>query len=348
MKRVLQIVFFVVCLLCCSLSLKAQRPCTDTLVRVRDSICEGSQYVFNGRTLTRSGIYYDTLTRVGADCDSIVILRLAVLEYPYAEPGSKAHCVEPAGHNVIVYDDGRGMYFHWTSVPMDSSLLGQEHLSDIYVMPTEPTVYEVYVDYRETPQCPSRGRIKLNPVQPVLAQMYVYPDQLSYNQLEVEVEDFSIGNSGQQYDFWNGRKWYLNGVLQGSQKKHTSFAVKPWMEGDSVEVKMVAFSSTCVDSAIKVVPFRRVALYFPNVFTPGLEQNNTFRPIVDGLLQYELWIYDRRGALVFHTTDSNHSWDGTSGGHPCPAATYVYKCRYRDIETPAGFQTLSGTITLLR
>lgn len=348
MKRILHMAVFVVCSFCFVLPLKAQRPCNDTVVRIFDSVCEGMQYDFNGRILTRGGFYYDTMPRVGTDCDSVIILRLAVLEYPFSQPGARVHCEDPAGHNVVVFDDGSGMYYRWTSTPFDSSLIGQEHLSNIYVTPTEPTTYEVYMDYRETPQCPSTGSIQLNPVRPVVAHMYVSPDFLSYDQMDLEVEDFSTGNRGMQYGFWCGRKWYLNGVLQSTADAHTLLSVKPWMEGDSVVVRMVAFSYSCVDSAKKVVPFRRVALYFPNVFTPGIEPNGTFQPIVQGLLQYELWIYDRRGVLVFHTTDPNHPWDGTYHGRPCPAATYIYKCRYRDLETPAGFQNLSGTVTLLR
>lgn len=348
MKRILYIAVFVVCPFVFASTVWAQTPCTDTLVRLCDSVCEGMQYNFNGRTLTRSGLYFDTLPRVGTDCDSVVVLRLEVLEYPYAEPGSKVRCGAPSGYDIAVFDDGSGMYFHWTSTPADSSLAGQEHLSSIHVAPSEPTVYSVYVDYRKAPQCPSTGSIELNPVLPVTAQMRVAPNSLTYGQLELEVDDFSIGNRGLQYGVWCGRKWYLNDVLQSCADAHAVFPVKPWMEGDSVVVKMVAFSPTCADSVTRVVPFCRVALYFPNVFTPGLPPNDTFRPVVQGLLQYELWIYDRYGAQVFHTSDAGCSWDGTSRGIPCPPATYVYKCRYRNTDIPAGFQAVSGTVTLLR
>ena len=347
MKRILCVAVFVVCSFCSGIPLWAQSPCSDTLVRVNDSVCEGMQYDFNGRILTSSGYYYDTLPRVGTECDSVVILQLSVLEYPFATPGSRIQCVPPAGYKFMVYDDGNGMFFHWTSTPMDSSLIGQEHLSNIFVTPKVPTVYEVDVDYRVTPQCPSSGRIELKPVKTVVAQMYVSPDHLSYDHLELEVEDYSISYRGMDNDFWCGRNWYLNDVKQQSADVHTVFPIKPWMEGDSVVVKMVAFTADCADSAIKVVPFRRVALYMPNAFTPGVEPNATFQPIVQGILQYELWIYDRRGTLVYHTTDQS-PWDGTHNGRPCPAATYVYKCRYKDIDTPAGFQTLSGTLTLIR
>ncbi len=343
----------VVCSFCLGFSLRAQTPCNDTLVRVFDSVCEGMEYDFNGRILTRGGFYYDTLPRASGDCDSVVILRLAVLEYPFAEPGSRVWCGDSARHEVAVFDDGSGMYYRWTSTPVDSSLVGQEHRSRIFVSPQEPTAYEVYIDYREVPQCPSTGRIELFPVEPVVAQMYVSPDYLSYDRMELVVEDYSNVVQGYHYGGWGGRKWYLNGVAQDNQGARVTFPVPAWMEGDSVEVKMVAYSPTCRDSAVVAVPFRRVALFFPNVFLPGSGDGGDaefFRPVLQGVLpnDYDLWIYDRRGALVFHTSHPDEGWDGTCQGRPCPSATYVYKCRYRELENPAGFQTLAGTVTLVR
>ena len=327
--------------------LMAQRPCNDTLCRVFDSVCEGMQYDFNGRILTRSGFYYDTLKRAGGVCDSVIILRLEVLEYPFSIPGSQVRCDNPFGYHVAVPDGGGSMFVRWSSMPEDSTLAGQERQSAVFVSPAVPTVYEVHVDYREAEQCPSTGRIELRPVEPVVAQMLVSPDCLSYDNMEIFVKDFSIGTRGYHHSGQSGRNWFLNGIRQGDQSNQTAFPVKPWMEGDSVVVKMVAYTPTCVDSVSKVVPFRRVGLYFPNVFFPGQEANGHFSPVVHGVTEYELWVYDRRGGLVFHS-DAHVPWDGTHNGSPCPAATYVYKCRYRDIETPAGFQNLAGTVTLVR
>ena len=56
------------------LQLIVNESTTTTLYR---SICEGSQYTFNGQALTTSGEYRDTL-RNAAGCDSIVILHLNV------------------------------------------------------------------------------------------------------------------------------------------------------------------------------------------------------------------------------------------------------------------------------
>ena len=347
MRHMLHTIVLVAIVLALPTHLCGQRPCADTLVRIYDTTCEGQQYHFNGRVLTYGGLYYDTLPRAAGGCDSVVILHLAMLEYPFALPGSQVQCTQPYGYHINVLAGGSSMYYRWNATPPDSTLVGQEHSPLIFVSPAVPTTYDIYVDYRPEPQCPSTGRIELNPVQPVVAQMYVSPDYLSYDHLELNVEDYSIGQRGTLYGGWNGRKWYLNGQLQDLTWSRATFPINPSMQGDSVEVKMVAFTSTCSDHVVKVVPFRRVALYFPNVFTPGREPGHLFQPILQGLLQYELWIYNRQGTLVFHTAQQA-PWDGTYHGSPCPPGTYVYKCRYSDLEDPGGYQNLAGTVTLLR
>ena len=78
----------------------------------------------------------------------------------------------------------------------------------------------------------------------------------------------------------------------------------------------------------------------------SLSKNNTFGPIGSNVTDYELWIFDRRGCLVFHSTDFNEVWDGTSNGIACRQETYAYTCRYT---TPTNDKlTMTGTVTLVR
>lgn len=52
--------------------------CTTTTFSYNDTICQGSNYTFNGQNLTTTGIYKDTLVNSGG-CDSIITLNLEVL-----------------------------------------------------------------------------------------------------------------------------------------------------------------------------------------------------------------------------------------------------------------------------
>ena len=69
----------VFCMLC-GLSGRGQNPCHDTLVHVYDTTCDGETYDFNGRILTYSGLFFDTLPRVLNECDSIIIMHLTILD----------------------------------------------------------------------------------------------------------------------------------------------------------------------------------------------------------------------------------------------------------------------------
>ena len=323
----------------------AQRPCRDTLVYQYDSICEGETYDFNGRVLDYGGLFFDTLQRAGGDCDIIIILRLSELMVPDAGFYPYRRCKGNIGYDL--YSSGMGSYFRWSSDPVDTALTSQQHSSWVHVNPQVPTTYYLYVDYSITPQCPDSSSKLIYPISPIDVGMHVTPDELTLDHMEFTVEDFSTGTREYHLDGWGGRHWYINGVDQNVNHECVTFTAEPWWP-DTVVVMMQPFTPTCIDTVIKKIPFKKIALYIPNIFTPGLEGNAQFVPIVMGVIEFEMWIFDRHGTLVFHTQSADTPWDGTYEGSPCSSGSYVYRCRYRDIYTPDGYQSLVGTVTLLR
>ena len=117
---------------------------------------------------------------------------------------------------------------------------------------------------------------------------------------------------------------------------------------DSLAISLAVKGMHCADTDTVDIQILRTGIYFPNIFTPSRETNNVFKGIASGVRNFELWIYDRRGALVFHTTDFDEGWDGTADGRPCRQESYVYHCRYSDEEVPDGYQTITGTVSLIR
>ena len=323
----------------------AQQPCRDTLVYRYDSICEGETYDFNGRILDYSGLFFDTIQRVGSDCDSIIILRLTELLIPNSGLYPYRRCEGNVGYDI--YSSGMGSYFRWSSSPVDTSLASQQHNAWVHVNPQQPTTYYLYVDYSSTPKCPDSSSKLIYPISPVSAGMRLTPDELTLDHMEFTVEDYSTGTREYHWDGWGGRHWYINGVHQNVNGECVTFSAEPWWP-DTVEVMMEAFTPTCLDTVIKKIPFKKIALYFPNVFTPGRESNAVFAPVLLGVIEFEMWVFDRYGALLFHTLSADEPWDGTYEGKPCPAGSYVYRCRYRDIYTPEGYQSLVGTVTIMR
>jgi len=79
-----------------------------------------------------------------------------------------------------------------------------------------------------------------------------------------------------------------------------------------------------------------VTLYVSNAFTPnGDGINDVFMPLSSGtnFLNFEMWIYDRWGNLIYETNDLNSGWDGRANGGKDVAQqdTYVWKLKTQDI-----------------
>ncbi len=92
--------------------------------------------------------------------------------------------------------------------------------------------------------------------------------------------------------------------------------------------------------------------YYRNMFTPnGDGINDIFKPRLDSIdpVNFELWIFDRWGEIVFKTKDINKGWDGTTnhGKSSAKEDTYIWKIAFYD--KPNGEkQNRVGHINLIR
>jgi gliding motility-associated-like protein len=95
---------------------------------------------------------------------------------------------------------------------------------------------------------------------------------------------------------------------------------------------------------IKYVP----AIYVPNTFTPnGDGMNDTFMAQGMNFVEYEMWIFDRWGELLYFTNHLNKPWNGSRDnlGGVLKSDVYVYRIRVRDV---SGNETiLNGNINLI-
>lgn len=113
----------------------------------------------------------------------------------------------------------------------------------------------------------------------------------------------------------------------------------------------------CSDTTVQRITVISEAL-FPNAFTPNAtgpsdgrynpldNSNDVFFPFTDGVINYDLQIYNRWGELIFRSTDVKIGWDGYFNGKMCQQDTYVWKA---NMEFFDGRKLIrAGTITLLR
>ncbi|MCB9262200.1 MAG: gliding motility-associated C-terminal domain-containing protein [Flavobacteriales bacterium] len=119
--------------------------------------------------------------------------------------------------------------------------------------------------------------------------------------------------------------------------------------------------TVCEDSITKEINVANAAardVFIPNIFTPNGDKLNDFY-CIDGLLngcdKFEIWIYNRWGERVFHTTDMNECWDGKSSSSAAiyPGGTYFYiiqitEAEYSTISEEAKKKyKISGVVTLV-
>lgn len=83
-------------------------------------------------------------------------------------------------------------------------------------------------------------------------------------------------------------------------------------------------SSDSLHLSGRVIPLNRI---YPDSFTPNGDGNNDVWKPIKPVDEIELWIYNRWGECIYHTTESDHEWDGTYQGVKVPPGFYVYRLK---------------------
>jgi gliding motility-associated-like protein len=120
----------------------------------------------------------------------------------------------------------------------------------------------------------------------------------------------------------------------------------------------------CLDSASLVSAVRTQKsgqVLVPNAFSPssfggssvggggvptGDGKNDTFLPVMRGVTEFEMLVFNRWGELLFETKDATRGWDGSYNGKLCQQDVYMYKviARFENGETVVRV----GDINLIR
>ena len=271
-----------------------------------------------------------------AGTDSIIIYTLHVREPAYPQLNLDQNCDTD---RYFIVEVGGGYHYSWLTDPSTSGIDIIVEDSLYYVRPLHPSYYYIYADYTDEPSCPATDSIYLDTadLQFIVINFSISPEYPTS-------ETSSLTLTDQSHNILS-REWYVNGQL--CPETNSTIEVDLSLSDDTVEVCLIGYRRFCHLSLCKKVFVDRQSIYFPNAFTPDRESNNYFTAIGVGIAEFEMWVYDRRGALMFHTTDMQQGWDGTSGGIKCRQEVYAYTCRYR-IKHQFGYRTHTGTVLLLR
>lgn len=184
--------------------------------------------------------------------------------------------------------------------------------------------------------------IVINPVpEPII---YVTPTQY----VPVDMRFVSISDKGNYLSQKIERTWTIEGVVYENvsslthriQTESGEIPINLFVKnefGCSAETKSLLYISPPLD------------LYIPNAFSPdgvGPESNNTFKVNTEHVKDFNMVIYNKWGAVVFHTTDPTKGWDGTFLGAELPSDVFIYYIKV--VNQLGGTREFRGTVTLLR
>lgn len=125
--------------------------------------------------------------------------------------------------------------------------------------------------------------------------------------------------------------------------------------GSNLNVTLTATSSFgCTSSYTTTIPYKDPTIFYvPNTFTPdGDEFNQTWGPVFTRGFDphnFNLYIYDRWGELVWESHNASDQWDGTYGksGKKAAQGVYIWRINFKPKETDDKI-TVSGHINLLK
>ena len=333
---------------CLYLNKEEQYRYIDTIEGV---ICAGDTFVMGNRHFSSEG-EHNVVFKSVEGCDSVCQLSLSVRPWPVVDYEVNRVChgntyyylsgryqkadstwVEP-GSVAFVGEDS--LLYRWSTLSPGAPLPFLDDDGMVLFTPLWKTTYYATCQYMDSPACPVVDTIELDFLKELVADLEVSPQWLQYDQTNFTAFDRS---RNALY-----RRWLVDGVEQDDTSSVFYGTASP--ASDSVRVGIVAYNGSCTDTALRSIPILRYMLVFPNVFTPTRASNNRFGPIGSNVTDYEIWIYDRRGALVFQSNDVAETWDGTCGGKICKQEAYTYVCRYTN---PMNDRLeVTGTVTLLR
>ena len=182
----------------------------------------------------------------------------------------------------------------------------------------------------------------------------VYPHPLaafSYTPQPVDILNPWVQFINNSYDKYPIAYWYWNfgdGKDSLSNEKNPSHLYGD--TGTYCATLVVVDEHGCIDTAVNcLVVGPDFTLYIPNAFSPnGDGMNDVFEPKGSYIKNFEMYIFDRWGMELYHTTDIFKGWNGTTKGSNtiCQEDTYVYTINVTD--TRGNIHKYVGNVNLIK
>jgi gliding motility-associated-like protein len=169
------------------------------------------------------------------------------------------------------------------------------------------------------------------------------PSPASTLNSEVSFTDLSSGASGWMWDFGDSSDTAMSYL---SNPLHNYYNA-----GNYCIMQVVQNIYHCVDTSIRCIQVEpEFSFFIPNAFTPAASPgtNDGFGGKGTNISQYDLWIFDRWGNMIFHTSDLTEKWDGRANGGKDVAQQDVYIYQVELFDFRGYLHKYRGTVTLVR
>ncbi len=106
-----------------------------------------------------------------------------------------------------------------------------------------------------------------------------------------------------------------------------------------------------INDVIEVEEVCPMRLYVPNAFTPNDDNlNETFKPVAVNFIEYEIFIFNRWGELIYHSNTIENPWDGMYKGNLVQQDVYVWLINISGLNNDLKMEKkqVTGTVTLYR
>ena len=224
-----------------------------------------------------------------------------------------------------------GLYPSYDLHTYDSTCLNVPYRFDDSTYTHEGTFVHAY---RTVYGCDSLRTLHLHIASPYLkADFRAYPLICDYEHEVINLKDNSLHSVSS--------RWMIDGTSTSQPEMTLTYPI----ERDSLIISLEAMSNEgCFDTATVIARYDRSTVFVPNAFTPTMDQNTEWRPVLRDVVESEVWIYNRMGALVAQLEGVVASWDGGT----CPQGVYTYTVHYRSRVRPEWKQVMKGTVLLIR
>ena len=276
---------------------------------------------------TQTNTRYSVVASIGK-CTATDFVDIKTVPYPQAFAGPDT---------TVCFEDTA--FLHGTMIASRSnwsptSTLSSPNTLNTFAWPTRTTKYVLTV--YDILGCPKPGRDTV--------QVSVNPKIHAFagNDTAIVIgQPLQLNASGAEYFEWF--------PPLGLNRHNIGNPIATLNDNATFYLKAITADGCFAMDTINIMVFKtKPDIFVPNAFTPGAKRNNLFRPAkTPGIRILDYFrVYNRWGQLVFSTSEIGRGWDGTIGGKPQIAGTYVWVVQGKDYLG----QTIAkkGTMVLVR